>query len=257
MTLKTITNLELENYLTTLLKPSKVRDFCPNGLQVQGAEHIKKIVTGVTASQALIDQAINLQADALLVHHGYFWKNESYLIKGMKHQRIKSLLVNDINLFAYHLPLDVHPVFGNNAQLAKLLDIKVTGPLELGNEFSVSIQGEFEQEKTGDELKSIISTRLNRECLHLQPPSNKPIKTIAWCTGGGQGYIDLAAELGIDAFISGEASEQTAHVVNEMDIHFFAAGHHATERYGAKALGEHIQAELGVEVIFIDIDNPV
>ncbi|WP_426357334.1 Nif3-like dinuclear metal center hexameric protein [Pseudocolwellia sp. HL-MZ19] len=257
MTFKTITNLELENHLTTLLKPSKIRDFCPNGLQVQGAEVIQKIVTGVTASQALINEAIRLKADALLVHHGYFWKNESYLIKGMKHQRIKSLLVNDINLFAYHLPLDIHPVLGNNAQLAKLLDINVTGPLELGNEYSVAIQGEFSQDKTGDELKSIISTRLNRECLHLQPLSNKPIKTIAWCTGGGQNYIELAAEQGIDAFISGEVSEQTTHMVNEMDIHFFAAGHHATERYGAKALGEHLQAELGVEVIFIDIDNPV
>ena len=257
MTYRKITNLALEQYLSTLLKPEKIKDFCPNGLQVQGCDSITKIVTGVTASQALIDQAIALNADAILVHHGYFWKNESYVIRGMKHNRIKSLLVNDINLFAYHLPLDVHPTLGNNAQLAKLLGINVAGPLEIGNEFSVSVKGEFSKAKTGTELKSLISTTLNRECLHIQPPSNKPIKTVAWCTGGGQGYVELAVEQGIDAFISGEASEQTTHVVNEMDIHFFAAGHHATERYGAKALGEHLQQELGIDVIFIDIDNPV
>lgn len=257
MTSKIINNLALEKYFTTLLKPSKIRDFCPNGLQIQGSDNIKKIVTGVTASQALIDAAVQLNADAILVHHGYFWKNESYLIRGMKHQRIKSLLMNDINLFAYHLPLDIHPVLGNNAQLAELLDIKVTGPLELGNENSVSIQGEFDEAKSGEDLKALISTRLNRECLHLSPPSNKVIKTIAWCTGGGQNYIELAAEQGIDAFISGEVSEQTTHIVNEMNIHFFAAGHHATERYGVKALGEHLQKELNVEVVFIDIDNPV
>lgn len=253
----TINNLALEKYLSTLLKPSKIRDFCPNGLQVQGSYNIEKIVTGVTASQALIDEAIAVNADAILVHHGYFWKNESYLIRGMKHKRIKSLLVNDINLFAYHLPLDIHPTLGNNAQLAKLLGINVTGPLEIGNENSVSMQGEFDEAKSGADLQSLISTVLNRECLHLNPPSNKPIKTIAWCTGGGQNYIELAAEQGIDAFISGEVSEQTTHIVNEMDIHFFAAGHHATERYGVKALGEYLAKELNVEVVFIDIDNPV
>lgn len=252
-----VNNIALEKHLTKLLKAEKIRDFCPNGLQVEGNNNIKKIVTGVTASKALIDEAIKHNADAILVHHGYFWKNESYIIKGMKHKRIKSLLINDINLYAYHLPLDIHPVLGNNAQLAQLLDIKVTGPLETGNDFSVSIQGELSEEKTGEAFKSVIDTALNRECLHLKAPSNKKIKTVAWCTGGGQNYIELAAELGIDAFISGEVSEQTTHFVNEMDIHFFAAGHHATERYGAKALGEYVKEEFGVEVVFIDIDNPV
>jgi len=253
----TINNLTLEKHLSTLLKPGKIRDFCPNGLQVEGSDTISKIVTGVTASQALIDEAIQENADAILVHHGYFWKNESYLIRGMKHKRVKSLLVNDINLFAYHLPLDIHPTLGNNAQLAKILGINITGPLEIGNENSVSIQGEFNEAKSGEDLQLLISTVLNRDCLHLNPPSNKPIKTIAWCTGGGQNYIELAAEQGIDAFISGEVSEQTTHIVNEMDIHFFAAGHHATERYGVKALGEYLAKELDVEVVFIDIDNPV
>ena len=252
-----VSSLEFEQYLTTLLKPSKIRDFCPNGLQIQGSERISKVVTGVTATQALIDVAVKLKADAILVHHGYFWKNESYVIRGMKHKRIKALINNDINLFAYHLPLDIHPVLGNNAQLAKLFGINVTGPLEVGNENSVAIRGEFEQPITGSALQTLISTTLKRECLHIQPFSEKPIKTIAWCSGGGQNYIELAAEQGIDAFISGEMSEQTTHVAQEMDIHFFAAGHHATERYGAKALGEHLAKELGVEVHFIDIDNPV
>ena len=249
--------IELEKYLNQLLKPEQIKDYAPNGLQIQGAEQISKIITGVTASQALIDKAIVEKADAIIVHHGYFWKNESYVIRGMKHKRIKALLDNNINLFAYHLPLDIHPTLGNNAQLAKLLNIKVIGPLELANLFSVAIQGELAEERTGTQLAQLIDSKLNRACLHIAPPSNKKIKTIAWCTGGGQDYIELAAEQGIDAFISGEVSEKTTHIADEMDIHFFAAGHHATERYGVKALGEYIAKEQGVEVIFIDIDNPV
>lgn len=249
--------IEFEEYLVKTLKPQQIKDYAPNGLQIQGRENIYKVVTGVTASQALINKAIAENADAIIVHHGYFWKNESYVIRGMKHARIKALLAHDINLFAYHLPLDIHPTLGNNVQLAKLLDIKVTGPLELGNPLSIAIQGELTQTKTGAELAQLIDSKLNRTCLHIAPPSNKTIKTIAWCTGGGQDYIELAAEQGIDAFISGEVSEKTTHIAHEMDIHFFAAGHHATERYGIKALGEHIANELGINVIFIDIDNPV
>lgn len=249
--------IELENYLNTLLKPELIKDFCPNGLQIQGNDTINRIVTGVTATQALIDQAISQNADALLVHHGFFWKNESSVISGMKYHRIKALLDHNINLFAYHLPLDIHSELGNNAQLAKLLDIKVIGPLEIGNPLSVAIHGEFEQAISGEKLADKISNRLKRQCLHITPNSNKAIRTVAWCTGGGQGYIELAAAQGFDAFISGEASEQTTHVAKEMDIHFFAAGHHATERYGAKALGEHLAKEFNIDVQFIDIDNPV
>ena len=248
---------ELEQYLNGLLKPEQIKDFTPNGLQVQGTEEIRKVVTGVTASKALIDRAISEQADAILVHHGYFWKNESYVIRGMKHSRLKALLMNDINLFAYHLPLDIHPTLGNNAQLAEMFAIKGVAPLELGNPFSVALQGSFEQQTTGEELAQLINNTLERDCLHIAAPSNKPIKTIAWCSGGGQGYIELAAEQGIDAFLTGEVSEQTTHIAHEMDIHFFAAGHHATERYGIKALGEHLAKEHGIEVLFIDIDNPV
>ncbi len=247
----------LEQHLSQLLKPTQIKDYAPNGLQIQGGENITKIITGVTASQALIDRAIDEKAQAIIVHHGYFWKNESYVIRGMKHKRIKALLDNDINLFAYHLPLDIHPTLGNNAQLAKLLDIEVTGPLELGNPISVAIQGEFSNVYSGEEVAQLINTKLKRECLHIAPPSNKTIKKVAWCTGGGQDYIELAAEQGFDAFISGEASEKTTHIAHEMDIHFFAAGHHATERYGVKALGEHLAKAHDVEVMFVDIDNPV
>ena len=248
---------ELEHYLNGLLKPEQIKDFTPNGLQVQGTEQINKIITGVTASKALIDRAISENADAILVHHGYFWKNESYVIRGMKHDRIKALLVNDINLFAYHLPLDIHPTLGNNAQLAKLFNIENVAPLELGNALSVAMQGCFNETCSGEEFSQLINRTLERECLHIAPPSNKTIKTIAWCSGGGQGYIELAAEQGIDAFLTGEVSEQTTHIAHEMDIHFFAAGHHATERYGIKALGEHLANEHGLEVLFVDIDNPV
>lgn len=249
--------IELEQYLSQLLKPEQIKDYAPNGLQVEGSNQITKIITGVTASQALIERAIEENAQAILVHHGYFWKNESYVIRGMKHKRIKALLANNINLFAYHLPLDIHPILGNNVQLANLLTIDVTGPLEKDNPLSVALQGELPEQCTGTQLAQRINSQLKRNCLHISPPSNKNIKTLAWCTGGGQDYIELAAEQGIDAFISGEVSEKTTHIAHEMDIHFFAAGHHATERYGIKALGEYIAKEQGLEVIFIDIDNPV
>ncbi|WP_068547648.1 Nif3-like dinuclear metal center hexameric protein [Thalassotalea crassostreae] len=248
---------EFVQLLNEIMQPDRIKDFCPNGLQVQGSDTVNKIITGVTASQALIDVAIEKGADTILVHHGYFWKNESYCITGIKHKRIKALLDNNINLVAYHLPLDIHEMLGNNVQLAKLLEIDVTGPLELGNPVSVAIQGELESAISADSFNARISAALNRPSLHIASASNKPIKTVAWCTGGGQGYIELAAEQGIDAFISGEVSEQTTHIAREMDIHFFAAGHHATERYGAKALGQYLSDNHGFDVEFVDIDNPV
>jgi dinuclear metal center YbgI/SA1388 family protein len=249
-------SIELEQYLDTLLKPKQIKDFTPNGLQIQGSQHIHKIVTGVTASQALIERAIAEKAEAILVHHGYFWKNESYVIRGMKHARIKALLMNDINLFAYHLPLDVHPTLGNNAQLAKHFNIVDVAPLEEGNPFSVVMQGRFNKPMSADELSQTLNETLQRDCLHIAAPSAKKIHTIAWCSGGGQNYVELAAEQGIDAFLTGEISEQSTHVAREMDIHFYAAGHHATERYGVKALGEHLAKTHQLDVVFIDIDNP-
>lgn len=241
--------------LNDILKPDSIADFCPNGLQVEGANEVKKIVTGVTASQALIDAAIEHGADTILVHHGYFWKGESQPITGMKKRRVAALLAHDINLFAYHLPLDVHPVIGNNAQLAHLLDIELSAGLEAGPN-SVAVKGFLKTPLTGKEFADKISTVLHREPLTSLVRYDK-IETIAWCTGGGQGYIDLAAAQGIDAYLTGEASEQTIHSSREQGIDFFAAGHHATERYGIKALGELLVEQHGFDVTFIDIDNPV
>ena len=246
---------EFNQLLDDILKPHTIKDFCPNGLQVEGKNEIRTIVTGVTASQALIDAAIEKKADAVLVHHGYFWKGESQPITGMKKRRIGALLAHDINLFAYHLPLDIHPVIGNNAKLANLLDIEIETGLEPVTN-SVAMKGRLKTPLTGSEFANKIAKVLNREPLRSVVRDEK-INTIALCTGGGQGYIDLAAEQGIDAYLTGEASEQTIHSSREQNIDFFAAGHHATERYGIKALGELLAKEHGFDVSFIDIDNPV
>jgi len=250
-----ISRTKLLSYLDSTLAPSKIKDYCPNGLQVEGTDSIAKVVTGVTASQALVDAAIAANADALLVHHGYFWKGESQVITSLKRNRIKALLDANINLIAYHLPLDIHPTLGNNAQLAKLLGIVNMRGLEVGNPVSVPVRGELAQAQTVAQLSQTIEQQLDRKPL-VEGCPDKEIKTVAWCTGGGQGFIEQAGELGIDAFISGEVSEQTIHLAREYDIAFFAAGHHATERYGVKALGEHLENELSLEVQFIDIDNP-
>ncbi|WP_417614803.1 Nif3-like dinuclear metal center hexameric protein [Oceanisphaera sp.] len=249
-------NLELERLLNKQLNVAAIKDYCPNGLQVEGKAEISKIVTGVTASQALIDQAIQAGADAILVHHGYFWKGENEQVRGMKRRRLKALLTHDINLYAYHLPLDIAPELGNNAQLAALLDIQNVASLEAGNPLSVAQWGELDTPLSGAQLSERLQQRLDRSVLHVGDTGPELIRRVGFCTGGGQGYIDLAAEQGMDAFISGEVSEQTVHVARECGVHFFAAGHHATERYGVKALGEWLAQEQGLAVSFIDVDNP-
>ena len=250
-------NLQLEKILNEKLSPQLIKDYAPNGMQVEGKSEIKRIVTGVTASQALIDKAIELEADVLLVHHGYFWKGEPEPIRGMKGKRIRSLIKSDINLYGYHLPLDIHPELGNNAELARLLDIEVEGGLE-GHPQSVALFGRLKQAMTGADFANKINHVLNREPLHIAPDNaEKMIETVGWCTGGGQDFIELAAQHGLDAFISGEISERTTYTARELDIHYFSAGHHATERYGIKALGEWLAQEHGLDVTFIDIDNPV
>ena len=227
------------------------------GIRDRGSTEVKRIVTGVTASQALINKAVELKADALLVHHGFFWKGEPEAIRGMKGKRIRTLIKNDINLLGYHLPLDIHPELGNNAKLAELLEIDVEGGLE-GHPQSVAMFGRFKTPMTGSEFAAKIDQVLNRKPLHIAPENaDKMIETVGWCTGGGQDYIELAAAQGIDAFISGEISERTTYSAREQDIHYFAAGHHATERYGVKVLGEWLAKEHGLDVEFIDIDNPV
>lgn len=250
-------NLKLEKILNEKLSPQLIKDYAPNGLQIEGKETIEKVVTGVTASQALIDKAIELNADAIIVHHGYFWKGEPEPIRGMKGKRIRSLIKNDINLLGYHLPLDIHPELGNNSELARLLDIEVEGGME-GHEQSVAMFGRLNPPMSGGEFAHKIDKVLNRQPLHIAPEDDsKLIETIGWCTGGGQDYIELAVRLGLDAFISGEISERTTYTAREMGVHYFAAGHHATERYGVKVLGEWLAQEHGLDVTFIDIDNPV
>jgi len=249
-------NRKLANKLDQFLEIHQFKDYCPNGLQIEGREQVKKVVTGVTANQALIDTAIAHNADAILVHHGFFWKGEAQQIVGMKYHRIKALIENGINLYAYHLPLDVHPELGNNKQLAELLNIIDRRPLEPWDKRSVGRVGKFENAITPQTLIESITQQLQRLPLWIDGGKSE-IKTVAWCTGGGQDYITIAAEQGIDAFISGEISERTTHIAKEMGIHYFAAGHHATERYGVKALGEWLAVEMDLDVIFIDIDNPV
>ncbi|MCK0107089.1 Nif3-like dinuclear metal center hexameric protein [Marinobacter sp. S0848L] len=232
------------------LQPENFQDYAPNGLQVEGKDEIQTIVSGVTASQALIDAAVKQNADMILVHHGYFWKGEDQAIRGMKKRRIKQLLENDINLVAYHLPLDDHPDYGNNRQLANVLGIQ--NPRPVGG---LVWQGELFEPMTPEAFTQHIGSVLNRQPLHVGEGADL-IKTVAWCTGGAQGFITKALELGVDAYISGEISEPTTHTARESGIHYYAAGHHATERYGAKALGEALAKEFGIEHQFIDCDNP-
>ncbi|MAD27716.1 MAG: Nif3-like dinuclear metal center hexameric protein [Pseudomonadales bacterium] len=246
----------LIRYCNELLDSGGFQDYCPNGLQVEGRTEIRRIVSGVTASQALVDAAVEAQADLLLVHHGYFWRGESAAVVGVKQRRLKALLQNDINLVAYHLPLDVHAELGNNVQLARLMGWQISGGLEPNNPRSVGLTGELAAPCAGEELAALLAARLQREPLFVAG-HDRPVKRIAWCTGAAQGYIDKAIALGVDAFITGEVSEPTVHAARENGIHFYAAGHHATERYGAKALGEHLAATFGLEHRFIDIDNPV
>lgn len=246
---------DLAACFSDLLQPEKFNDYCPNGLQVEGKSTIKKIISGVTACQALLDQAIIQQADAILVHHGYFWKGEAAAVVGMKQRRLKVLLQHDINLFAYHLPLDAHLEFGNNVQLAKLLNLKITAtPDEWSRDFL--FVGEAEVAVSAADFNKRLSHVLHREPQHIAA-SRSEIKKIAWCTGAAQDYIERAVAMGADAFISGEISERTVHVARELDIHYFAAGHHATERYGVQALGEHVATQFDLQHEFIDIPNPV
>ncbi len=247
---------ELLAYLDDLLEPNLFQDYCPNGLQVAGTEHIERIVTGVTASQALIDAAIETEADSIIVHHGYFWRGETQQITGVKQQRLKSLLTHNINLIAYHLPLDAHPKLGNNVQLARWLNIEVDGQIHGSGDPAIALCGSLTREMSLADFAGKIAHVLKRPPLTIKG-HNRPISTIGWCTGAAQGYIQQAAELGLDAFLSGEISEQTVHLARELGIHYIAAGHHATERYGVMALGEMLAQQWPVNVQFIDIDNPV
>ena len=247
---------ECLSYLETLLEPNRFQDYCPNGLQVEGVDTIHTMVSGVTASQSLLDAALDLDADTILVHHGYFWRGEDARVMGIKQRRLKQLLLNNVNLIAYHLPLDAHPILGNNAQLAQLLDLEIDGRISGTGEPAIGFCGCFPDTKTVPEFADQIRHVLEREPLVIQA-HNRPMMTIGWCSGAAQDYIVQAAELGLDAFMSGEISEQTVHLARELGINYFSAGHHATERYGVQALGEHLAEKFDVQHQFIDIDNPV
>ncbi len=246
---------ELAAYCQDLLEVDRFRDYCPNGLQVEGKSRIHKLVSGVTASLDLINAALAAGADALLVHHGYFWRNEAPSLIGMKRQRIVKLLQADVNLLAYHLPLDAHPVFGNNAQLAERLGLQIEG--RFGNsEPAIGMYGRLLQSQSAAAFANVITSQLARAPLHIDAGSAE-IRTLAWCSGAAQEYFYDAIELGVDAFMTGEVSEWCVHMARESGVHYFAAGHHATERYGVQALGEHLAQHFGITHQFIDIANPV
>ena len=251
----TLTRDALIHLLDQWLEPAAFQDYAPNGLQVTGKPEIRKLVTGVTASLALIETAIAAGADAIAVHHGYFWRGESPALTGMKGNRIRKLLNHDLSLIAYHLPLDAHPQWGNNAILAQEMGWTVTGPLDPAERYPIGNIGTCTPQ-TPEQLARQLEQVLQRPPLVL---AGGPalIQRIGWCTGGAQDYIDKAAALGCDAFVSGEASERTCHAARELGIHYFGAGHHATERGGIRALGEQVAAATGLCVEFIDIDNSV
>ena len=244
---------ELVSYLEGLLQPEKFRDYCPNGLQVEGRAEVTRIVAGVTASQALLDAAVARGADAVLVHHGYFWKGEDGRVTGIRRQRLKTLLEHDINLFAYHLPLDAHPELGNNAQLASRLGWQADGRF---GEQDIAWLGRVGAATTAGALAGQVAAGLARTPMLIGDPQ-RPIIRLGWCTGGAQGYFEQAIALGVDAFISGEISEQTVHLARESGVAYLACGHHATERYGVAALAAHLSAQCGLHCEFVDVDNPV
>ncbi|MDR0379213.1 MAG: Nif3-like dinuclear metal center hexameric protein [Candidatus Accumulibacter sp.] len=243
----------LLRYLSELLEPARFTDHCPNGLQVEGSNTVERIVAGVSASQALIDVAIERGADTLLAHHGWFWQNEDRRVIGFRKTRLHALLMHDINLIAYHLPLDAHPRFGNNARLAALLDWRVDG--RFGDQ-DMGWHGHPASVQTLIELAGRITGVFHREPLVIGNAAHR-IERLAWCSGGGQDYFEEAVALGVDAFVSGEISEHAVHLARESGVAYLVVGHHASERYGVQALAAHLAMEFDIKCEFVDIDNPV
>lgn len=245
----------LSRFLADELQVTSFKDYCPNGLQVEGRSEIKRLVSGVTASLALIEKAIEAGADAILVHHGYFWRGEDARIVGQKQKRLKLLLQNDISLFAYHLPLDAHPELGNNAQLAKKLGL--VSDCRFGAD-KLGWIGKMQNESIRNvgELAQLIQAQLGRAPMIVGDP-NQQLGRIAWCTGAAQSMFGEAIDAGASIYLSGEISEPTVHLAREMGVAYLACGHHATERYGVQALAARIEENFNIQHQFIDIENPV
>lgn len=244
---------KLENYIGQLLEADRFHDYCPNGVQVEGRPEIALLATGVSANLALIEAAGNAGADAILVHHGYFWKGEDPRIAGVKRARIELLLRKNISLLAYHLPLDGHSVLGNNAQLAQKLGFVLEGGF---GEQGIACLGALAEEVPLRQFGERVSRILGRTPLIIGD-ENRVVRRIAWCSGAAQGYFEEAIRLGADVFLTGEISEQCVHLARESGVAFVGAGHHATERYGVQALGAHLAQQFGIAHQFFDIDNPV
>jgi dinuclear metal center YbgI/SA1388 family protein len=255
MNRRSINRDDFAKYLEQTLDINRFRDYCPNGMQVEGRATIGKIVTGVTASLALVEAAIAEEADAILVHHGYFWRGEDARVIGTKQRRLKLLLANDINLFAFHLPLDMHPEFGNNAQLAQRLGLTGQGRFGENDLGWLGTVGDPAVRTVG-ELADMVETRLGRKPLLIGDP-RQALGTVGWCTGAAQNMLADAIGAGASAYLSGEISEPTVHLARESGVAYLACGHHATERYGVQALGAHLADRYGIEHRFIDIANPV
>lgn len=247
---------EIIQWCNDTLKTHEFKDYAPNGLQIEGKSEVKKIVCAVTASQEAIDAAVAQQADLLLVHHGYFWKGEAYPITGMRGKRIKTLIQHDISLVAYHLPLDSHPMLGNNAAIADLLELEIFEALDASERHPIGNIGYLKQALTPEDFKNLLTERLGFQTIHL-PADKKTIQKVGFCTGAAQDFISKAAEQNCDAYISGEVSERTYYEAKELDVHYYACGHHATERYGVQRLGKAISEQFNLEYSYFELNNPI
>lgn len=244
---------DVESCLNELLAPEGFKDYGPNGLQVEGRAEIRRVISGVTASRAFIEAAVEAGADMVLVHHGLFWRGHDGRLTGWLKARVQRLLAAEVNLFAYHLPLDAHSTLGNNARLGAVLGLQADARF---GEQAIGFIGPAPADLShARALADRVAERLGRPPL-LLPGDGRPLRRVAWCSGGAQGYFEAAMAAGADVFLTGEISEPQAHLAAETGVAFLACGHHATERYGAPAVGEHLAAALGLEHRFIDIDNP-
>ncbi len=249
----TVTAAELENCLNEVLDASRFADYCPNGLQVEGEGSIARLASGVTASRAFLRDAIAAGADAVLVHHGWFWRGDDPRVVGVLRERLRLVLDAGLHLFAYHLPLDAHPQLGNNAQLGAVLGWRVDG--RVGNDGLIAWH-DLPNETTAAAIGSALAAKLQRAPLAVGA-LQRPIRRIAWCTGAAHDWLGQAIDAGADAYVSGEIAERTTHLAREAGVVYFAAGHHATERFGVQALGRHVAERLGIEHVFVDDENPV